>query len=289
MTRTTLYVIFRRGTLSLALLCLGASMAQGQEAVTQVKSLLTGFGVKGPIRLQRFGSVSRPGTVSQPGSAMTAVEVTDREGHPYSAYLQEDGSSIHIERTDSRPSGWSPVPLPDGETLKRARRWLAVTGAKDTAEMPQAAGSDKGAVRLHFPILRNGHPFVSFPHYGYDFAFDDKSGAFLTYDARTKLPPVSPTPAKLDRAGALAALKTIWDTKITPHAIREMHWRRVWYTLKGEPELGYYLPKGQEKAILVWRISYISERDVGSAIQGGDSGMLIDAVTGEQIPTPTVP
>jgi hypothetical protein len=258
-------------------------MTQGQEAVKQVKTLLTGFGVKGPIRLQRFGTVSRP------GSALTAVEVTDREGHPYSAYLAGDGSSIQIERTDSRPAGWRPIPLPNGPTLKRARGWLATAGAREAAQIPQAAVGDKGAVRLHFPILRNGHPFVSFPRYGYDFAFDDKSGAFLAYDAHTKLPPVSPAPAKLDRAGALAALKTIWDTKITPHAIQEMHWRRVWYTLKGEPELGYYLPKGQEKAILVWRISYMSERDVGSAIQGGDSGMLIDAVTGEQIPTPTVP
>ncbi len=275
--------IFRKGVFSLALLCGGASMAHGQEAVTQVKTLLTGFGVKGPIRLQRFGTISRP------GNAMTSVEVTDGEGHPYTAYLQEDGASIHIQRTDARPSGWSPIPLPGSQTLKRARGWLAASGAREISEIPQAAGYGKGVVRLRFPILRNGHPFVSFPHYGYDFTFNEKSGAFLAYDAQTKLPPVSPIPAKLDRAGALTALKTIWDTRITPHAIRDLHWRRVWYTLKGEPELGYYLPKGQEKAILVWRIEFVSERDVGSAIQGGDSGMLIDAVTGEQILTPTVP
>jgi len=281
------YTVFvrgiRMGWLPLALLCLGTSAAQGQDAVDQVKGLLTRLGVKGSIRLQRLG------TISGGKRSVTTVEVTDQTQHRDEAYLSEDGTITRLARTDIKLGGWDTVSLPDRETLKRVQSWLAATHTKEKVGPPSSAGDGQGMVSLHFPILRNGYPFVSHPAYGFDFLLDSKSGTFLSYNAHGNPPAVSSASAKLDSAGALTALKTIWDTKITPQAINERHWRRVWYKLKGEPELGYYLPQGRTQAILVWKIRYMSYRDVTSAVQGGDSGMLIDAVTGDQIPTPTVP
>lgn len=262
-----------------------ASLAWGQESVARVKTLLAAFGVKGSLRIQGLGAITSPKV------HLTTVEMTDSHGNKYTSYLDQDNRVVLLRRGEERDSlpGMEAHSLVDARQERRLRTWLAATGAGETTRLETLTSDEKGVGHAYFSILRNGYPFVSYPRYGYEFAFVVKTGEFLAFHAYANPPSVASGLPRLDKKGALAALQHIWDTKITPQAINVNHWRRVWYTLKGEPEIGYYLPEGQSTAILVWKIRYLGYRDVGYAVQGGDSGMLIDAVTGEQVPTKTVP
>lgn len=258
----------------------------GEDAVARVRFLLAGFGVSGRLRLRHLSS-SR-----WSDSGRREVIVADPRGTTYTAYLNRDGRVISLSRGGEGgfPSGGETRSLLGKAALeRRMRAWLLAARAPETTRLASLTGDEKGLGRAFFPILRSGHPFVSHPRYGYGFAFVVRTGEFLAFEASENPPLVDPRPPRLDKAGALAALKRIWDTEITPEAINERHWRRVWYILQGEPELGYFLPEGRIRAILVWKVPFMSRRDVGHAIQGGSDGMLIDAITGERVPTKTVP
>ncbi len=262
-----------------------ASIASGQEAVEKLKRLLAGFGVHGPLRLQKF--VSNP----MPRGVTTELIVTDAKEGAYNAFFFEPNRRIIIHRgpEHSMLGGSTFRSLLGTEHERRVRVWMAAVGAKEPTRLQRLTADEKGIGRAYFPILRKGYPFISRPRYGYDFAFDVRSGELLGYEASEQTPPVGSATPKLDKTGALAALKHIWDTQISPEAIKVHHWIRVWYAVKGEPELGWYLAAGNQSATLTWRIAFNSMRDVGSAIQGGDSAMLIDDSTGEQIPMSVMP
>ena len=269
----------------LLMLAQAASPASGQGTVDRVKVLLTGFGVRGRLRLQSLYPAPPPGQQGFGG-----VVMTDARGNKYTAYTDRSDQIVYLIRGREQDSlrGQLPIPLVDRRAERRVRGWLVATETREPTRLASLVYDEKGVGHATFPILRNGYPFVSNPRYGYEFAFAVKTGEFLSFHASENPPSVDSAPARLDKNGALAALKRIWDTQIIPRAQSEHHWR-VWYELHDPPELGYYLPKGRPVAILVWKIRYGSFRDVGFAIQGGDNAMLIDANTGEQIPTEVVP
>jgi len=268
--------------------------------VERVKALLAGFDVRGRLHLQHLGSSLLPGD-----GLLRQVIVTDARGDAYTASLDRQGRVVSIlrqrgsgERAVFAPSIAGPFDRPIDPSRRaaieqRLRRWSAAAGTREPVRLAPLSVDRNGAVgHAYFAILRNGHPFVSHPRFGYDFTFAAATGAFLSFHAQENPPPVDPRPARLDKTGALAALRRIWDTDVAPQALHQRGWRRVWYTLQdgqGTPELGYYLPEGGRRAILVWKVRFWSYRDVGHAIQGGSDAMLIDAITGERVATKTVP
>jgi len=272
--------------LSLLILSQIEGPISGQMAMDRVKSALKAFGVHGSLRLQELSSV----TVSDK-PVLLHVVFSNPPGGNYEAYVHTEGRSFQLWHGSERASlnGLKSSPLPNQKYEQLTRKWLASVAANETTQLKSMTVDENGNGRAYFAILRNGYPFVSHPRYGYEFVFKVSSGEFVAFRGDQKPPETDPTPPKLDEAGALAALKRIWDTEITPEAINVHHFKRVWYTNLAVPELGYYLPEGKRKAILVWRLSYTSSRDVGYAIQGGSDAMLIDAVTGQRIRTTVVP
>jgi len=266
----------------------GTSAITAQAAADEVKRLLTEFGVKGPLRLESLGPVTRPPS-REP--VLWMVTISAPKSQLYKAYIRPDGQSLGLFRGSESESfgGMSPRRLADVKTEKTVRTWMARIGTKETTRLAMLTVDEKGVGHAYFPILRNGHPFVSHSHYGYDFTFTASTQELLSFKASANPPPVISGRPMLDKDAALAALKQIWDTEIAPNAINVHHFLRVWYTLKGEPELGYYLAEGETSAKLVWLIRYMRMRDTGGAIQGGDDGMLIDAATGSRVVTKMVP
>jgi hypothetical protein len=268
----------------------GAAPLTATSAMERVKTLLTGFGLPQPLRIQGVGPVTHPPS-QEPISWQ--VLLTDGRSRKYEAYLAPDESRITIVQAPEGKVGRFGIKesaVADAAQIKRIQRWMTKVKTDEPTRLEPITQDENGVCRAVVSILRNGYPFVSHNRYGYRFVFSPTTGDLYRFEALQNPPPVDPTPPKLkDKQAALSALKEIWDNEVTPHAINVLHYRRVWYEVKGEPELGYYLPTKEQTARLVWRITYMANRDVGSAIQGGDSGMLIDAVTGKQIPTTVVP
>ncbi len=274
-----------------------ATAASGQEAVERVKALLAGFGVPGRVRLQSYGAsprLIRPGsngTILQQNGPSASLVVTDAKGNAYTAYFFDSNQSLILHRGPEHGmlGGMKFQSLLGTESERLVRGWLKAVGTKEPTRLTVLTQDETGVGHAFFPILRNGYPFISHPRHGYDFAFRVKTGEFISFESREQTPPVDPAPPKLNKAAALAAFKNYWDTKVTPEAVNVRHWKRVWYTLKGESELGYYLPEGKTTATLYWRIPFDSMRDVGYAIQGGDSAILLDAATGEPLKLSVMP
>jgi hypothetical protein len=268
--------------LSLAIAQL-AGVKSGQDVMDRAKALLSKFDVPGPVRLHTLGEIT-PGTVSP-----WRAELVAKNGFSYTLYLSADGSWTSLQRSYAGHGGAKQTNALGMPSERVVQRWMGRVGTKEPIRLDLLTTGADGVGHAWFAILRNGYPFVSHGRYGYEFAFLTPRSEFLSYVARENPPPVDPRPPAIKgQAGALAALKRIWDTEIAPKAKRERNWR-VWYERVRPPELGYWVPKGGKTAILVWLFHFWSSRDVGNAIQGGDSGMLIDAITGEPIPTDVVP
>lgn len=270
--------------LALAVMAQATAGMSGQAAVDRVKSLLKGFDVPGPIRLEGLG------TIEGPAASLWHVTVKDSKKQSYEAYLETHGKSTYLFRGQERDNfgGMTSKPLDDPAYQALVARWLRATKTQEPTRLEPLTGDEKGRGKATFRLLRNGHPFVSYKRFEYVFTFSTPGREFLSYRATEQPPPVSGASPKLDKAGALAALQRIWDTEVAP-AAKQRGWKRVWYTLTGSPELGYYQPDNSATAVLVWRIPYWSHRDVGHAIQGGGDAMLIDAATGRRVVTNVVP
>ena len=274
-----------------------ATAASGQEAVERVKALLSGFGVPGRVRLQSYGTSPRPplpssnGALLQQNGPSTGLVVTDAKGNAYTAYFFDRDRSLILHRGPEHGmlGGMKFQSLLGTESERLVRRWIKAVGTKEPTRLAVLTQDETGVGHAFFPILRNGYPFVSRPRHGYDFAFRVRTGEFIAFQSYEQTPPTDSAPPKLNKPAALAAFKTYWDTQVTPEAVNVRHWKRVWYTMTGEPELGYYLPAGKTTATLFWRLSFMSMRDVGSAIQGGDSALLLDAATGEPLKLSVMP
>lgn len=261
----------------------------GQEVVDLVKRLLAGFGVRGRLKLQLLNS-SAIAPAADP--AIWGLVVTDAQGQRYQTYIASDQGRITLYRGSEQEAfqrGGTPHPASDPQTEQKVRLWLAKTGTHEPTRLASLTVDEKGVGKAYFPILRNGYPFISHSHYGYEFTFDAATRKFMSLTALQNPPPVVPGPPRLDKTAALAALKRIWETRVVPETIKTQHARRVWYDLKGEPELGYYLPKGKKEAGLTWLIHFWNHVETEFGSHGGDNGMLIDAMTGEQIPSNVVP
>ena len=262
----------------------------GQDAAALVKRLIGGFGAAGPLKLQQLGPITRS---PDPKPILWSLVVTDAQAQRYQAYVTPDQGSITLYRGSERDAvqnrGWTPRAMNDPRMERQARLWLAKVETREPTRLASLTVDEKGIGQAYFPILRNGYPFVSRSHYGYDFTFDAATRKFISLHALQNPPPVVPGPPRLDKNAALAALKQIWETRVAPEAIKNQYAKRVWYDLKGEPELGYYLPKGRKEAGLTWLIHFWSHVATELGTHGGDNGMLIDAMTGEQIPSDVVP
>lgn len=287
----------RRVVLLVVTLLPAVTAASGQAAVERVKALLSGFGVPGRVRLQSYGTSPRliqPGsngaTLKQNGPSASLV-VTDAKGNAYTAYFFDTNQSLILHRGPEHGmlGGMKFQSLFGTESERLARGWLKAVGTQEPTRLAVLTQDETGVGHAFFPILRNGYPFISRPRHGYDFAFRVKTGEFIAFQSYEQTPPVDASPPKLDKPAALAAFKKYWDTQVTPEAVNVRHWKRVWYTLTGEPELGYYLPAGKTTATLFWRLPFRSMRDVGYAIQGGDSAILLDAATGEPLKLSVMP
>ena len=191
----------------------------GEASVAYVKTLLAGFGARGPIRLQSLG------WIESLNSRRTKIEASDSRGFRYTAYLTQVGRiwTLHRDAEFAHPRGTKTLPLSDSQIERTVRNWLTATGTHEPTRLASLIQDENGIGHASFPILRNGHPFVSHQRYGFDFRFIVKSREFLELRAMEGPPPVDGTAAKLDRAAALAALQRIYDTEISPETINVRH------------------------------------------------------------------
>jgi len=258
----------------------------GTQAIEKTRAILKAFGEPAPFRLQGLGAQDIGGT------PRWDVKLSGPRGVTYEGWLGGPEGELNLWRgKEGDAIGLGPAhPLTDPSENKRVQDWLSKIGARAPNRLQSlTASKDNHQANAEVAILRNGYPFVSYPHYGYSIVFTLPDHRFLALRGMEIPPEVDGIPPRLDEKAALDALQRIWDTEIGGPAVRNNHWKRNWFRLTGKPELGYYLQKGHPKANLAWRFTFMNMRDVGYAIQGGSDAMLIDAVTGRRIRTEMVP
>ncbi len=256
-----------------------------EVAVGSYESLLKQFGVIGPFRLQTLGLGD--GSEQSVGS----IVVTDRDGARYTCYKSGPKGAIRAIYRDSESEALQrglTHPLKDDRILRRVRGWISSMTGNRTLRTSEFT-SDGRVGSAYFPILKNGYPFVGSGHdFGYWVNFSVPDVRFLRLTCDENLPEVDSAPPLLTEKQAVARLENIFTTEIAPENLQKHHWITS-FKLGQSPTLGYYKATGDRLARLVWRIPYFGSRDVGYAIQGGTNAMLIDARTGKQVHTETVP
>ncbi|MDR3691732.1 MAG: hypothetical protein P4L46_20300 [Fimbriimonas sp.] len=271
--------------LALASMFAQVTPPSAEAVLGKFESLLGGFGVKGPMRIQAvwIGDGS-PNTVG-------SVVVSDRSGTRYTGYLRPGTFALYAMfrgKESEDYMGYPTTDVHDKAILKRLSEYGARAYGRESVRM-ESARSDGKKVLVFFAILRRGFPFVAASQpYGYSLTFTMPDLRFLFFMADSPPPPVDTRNPKLSESDAVEAFRRIFEGEMAPRAIADHHWS-ISYRLQPGRKLGWYLPKGESVARLVWNIPYIGTRHTEFADQGGSAGMLIDAITGKQVPTETVP
>jgi len=248
----------------------------GDRAVALAKASFAQFGVKEALSLHLV-------TQSQESEKEWYVVLADAQGKPFRAVVAPDGGirSLHLGRDFSWMDDGSPVNLSGTVWERRARAWLAQAGVKEEVQLESLVQNEAGMGRAFFAILRNGYPFVNEPRFGYEFVFDYPSGALRSFNSIDRPPPVDPRPPKVEEETAVAALQAEWKRILASRSPGN----RPRLESDGAPELGYFLPTGKKRAVLVWSMRY---SEVYGCV-GMTRWLVIDAVSGQPLATDPEP
>ncbi len=258
----------------------------GTSKVETLKSILRGFGVPGPFRLQELN-------IGQFNDRFGGqASVSDRHKLIYTAYFQPNSDRISFLYRGNESTGYlgfQAKPLADKRIEQVVRGWAARIYGNEHVRLNAILVDQNKLAQADFSILRNGYPFVSTSQrYGYRITFHVPDMSFLALNVTENPPPVDSRPPAVSQGDAVKSFQHIFETVIAPGEYTRHSWLTT-YKLIDHPTLGYYLEDGQKVAHLVWRIPFMQSRDVGYAIQGGSNAMLIDAITGRQVRTKGMP
>jgi len=256
----------------------------GDVVINEVEGLLSGFGVPGPMRLQSVWV----GTGES--NSVGSVVVSDRDKNLYTAYLRPLTFAVYAVFKGKESEDYVGYPtkdLKDPRIERRLRGWATRVSKQEPIRL-ESVQSDGKRARAFFAILRNGYPFVAAAQrYGYSITITVPDCRFLFLMSQEDPPPVDNRRPVLKEADAIRAFNQIVSPEKTSQD--PAHPWSTTYELTAGRELGYFLAKDEKLAKLVWKIPFMARRNVGYAIQGGSGAMLIDAITGQQVPSDTVP
>jgi hypothetical protein len=249
----------------------------GDACANRVKSLLEGFRVPKPLRVYKADQV-RYGRFSG-----WHIELTNARKSHYVADLDLSGRVTRLIRArGGHGRGGHIRKLTDPRYARTVRNWLSMLGGDRQVRLDSIVADGNHIGYARYSILRNGHPFVAQPQYGYVFTFTVPEGEFLGLTAREGPPPVQPSIPKVTKAAAASAVKPAPPT--TPGKSREVLGPRgIVHQVAHSPELAYFLLPGHSRAILVWRIEFDNYREAAHKYRYGDSQVVLDAATGQRL------
>lgn len=259
---------------SLLLLAISSGHPE-DEAISRAKRLVGIFDVKGPLRLASFSHSPNPRDRVAWFIGIQGKEIG------YEVALRADGRALYVEQKNAGGSIQNP---PDPSTQKRVTGWLRRLGpAMPICPDSSWRSSPVESSSFFFQGLLRGYPVV-YPRTRYGYQFLLNNGHFYSFSANEEAPQTGSTSPTISETQALAAVDRIFKL--------ENPTRDGWtfsYQLYDPRELGWAVPDGGGPARLAWRVPFMFQRSGKFGAQGGSSGMLIDAATGEKIKTPTVP
>jgi hypothetical protein len=273
--------------LLVATLLTQSSRPEGAETViAQMKAVLAMVGEEGPFRVQVVDT--------QQSSTGTRwyVKLSGHSDETYTGWLGGSRKEVTLWRGDERSIYLgSEIKAPSNpKAHARAESWARRIAGRAPLRFISERQDQKGKADFFFAILRNGYPFVSRPRFGYDITMSIADGRFIAVFGNEQPPKVDDIPAKLDKKAALAAFDKVFREKFQASLAKSQNREvRVWYEPIAKPELGYYLQKNRALAGLVWRFEFMYNISNPFGSRGSSYSMLIDAVTGNVIPTDVMP
>lgn len=250
-------------TVLAAFLVLASGQAiDGEGAVGVARQFLTRMGVpkSGTLTgLTDHKVADRSGT----NHRIWSVGFNLGKGLSYSIDVDTRGRVVYLCSSEMKGGG-----VPHSPASIRRGQWLM-------SRVPNAVPvvQDPTDTFLFHAVVHGRQYFNINPSYGYRIHFD-KNGQITWFGREDDLPPVILQAPRIDRAAAIKALTAAWQkTKPTP-------WP---YPRRVDPELGYYLRKGEKTARLVWRGTVMSF-NAGTWQEFSDMKTFVDAVNGAPIP-----
>lgn len=220
----------------------------GQAAVETARGFLGRMGVIKIVGLAAL-SQGRAKDWHWRGGRIWVVGFDLPKGAGFAVNLDDRGEVFYASRTGRQ----NHAPL----DRALARRF----GARLMARVPHAipVRQDADDPRSFRAVVDGRDYFNLNPTYGYRIDFDE-SGGLTWFGRQDVLPPPSARVPKVGRTAALARLASARRAKGVPAP-------RV------EPELGYYVRKGESRARLVWR----SATDMPNILVDAVSGAIFEA------------
>lgn len=187
------------------------------------------------------------------------VVIDQGKGLDYSIYVDRRGRVVFVSSSHFRGGG---VPHSPAD-IKRGR-WLMSRVPHAIPVVPDPIDT------FQYRAVVHGRQFFNLnPSYGYRISFD-KTGQLTGFSREDDLPPVSPRSPHIGRAAAEKTLTAAWRKLKRP----------AWpYPLRVDPDLGFYLRKGEKSARLVWR-GTVRSLIGGHWSEFSDLNTFVDALTG---------
>jgi len=270
----------------LATISMSSAQVQFPPVVDRAKALLSGLGEPGPFRLQSMFTTPRYN-----GGKATTVKLLSPSGIDYTAWFHLPETDVSICRgSEAGSAGMRPTrPDSDPKIARKIELWLHSIHA-DTPHRTMTITSDRqGTGFAYVALTSRGYPYISAPGawygptYGYEFTFDYPSMRIRRLDYTEHPPPTDPSPARLDQSQATSALARVIGAEYVPQGAQRSNSR--WFSLLEPPVLGYYQSPGRAMATVAWKFSYMAYGSSPGGVRGGSGQMLIDALTGEQVPS----
>ena len=247
----------------------------------QATGVLHRIGISGEFTTQ----LRSPIHVVEGSSATVVIDILDGLATRYEVcFDRTEGEIIEVTKMPRISGGHFTQHSATVRETRVAALTLEKLGLKHTKI--EASVFDFGnEIEFFFYCKLGEYPFVS--RFGGSITLT--KGSFEVTDFNGPAPSTIPKPNASTPIVSLDAakmkLKAILDRRMSNSNTRVPGSINT-YFLVGEPELAFFQIAGQTKANLVWYQPYGHRMDVKRAIHGGGGGVIIDALSGEEIHPP---